>query len=73
MLLHGREDATALVMPAIFTNKQAKIAGGLMGLRATLGLSPGDWSCLALAIALKAPVYTTEQRWRKLKLGVRLM
>ncbi|MGA2276857.1 MAG: hypothetical protein ABSG00_04570 [Terracidiphilus sp.] len=39
-------------------------------MRATLGLSPGDWSCLALAIALKAPVYITGQRWRKLKLGV---
>jgi PIN domain nuclease of toxin-antitoxin system len=34
------------------------------------GLSLGDRSCLALAIALKAPVYTTEQSWRNLKLGV---
>jgi PIN domain nuclease of toxin-antitoxin system len=34
------------------------------------GLSLGDRSCLALAIALKAPVYTTEQAWRNLKVGV---
>ena len=34
------------------------------------GLSLGDRSCLALAIALNAPVYTTEQSWRHLKLGV---
>lgn len=29
-----------------------------------------DRSCLALAIALGAPVYTTEQLWKNLKLGV---
>jgi PIN domain nuclease of toxin-antitoxin system len=30
----------------------------------------GDRSCLALAIALNVPVYTTEQVWKNLKLGI---
>jgi PIN domain nuclease of toxin-antitoxin system len=30
----------------------------------------GDRSCLALAIALKAPVYTTEELWQNLQVGV---
>ena len=53
-----------------FTSEQAKIAGGLIAKTEKYGLSLGDRSCLALAIALKAPVYTTEQLWRNLKLGV---
>jgi PIN domain nuclease of toxin-antitoxin system len=36
----------------------------------TNALSLGDRACLALAIALKAPVYTTELLWKNLKLGV---
>ncbi len=38
--------------------------------RRSYGLSLGDRSCLALAIALKAPVYTTEQLWRNLNVGI---
>lgn len=53
-----------------FTGEQAKIAGTLIAATAKYGLSLGDRSCLALAIALKAPVYTTEQTWRNLKLGI---
>lgn len=53
-----------------FTSEQAKIAGTLIAATAKYGLSLGDRSCLALAIALKAPVYTTEQTWRNLKVGV---
>ena len=53
-----------------FTADHAKIAGNLIATTAKYGLSLGDRSCLALAIALKAPVYTTEQAWRNLKLGV---
>ena len=65
------EDAVSLVMAAVpFTSEQAKIAGSLIAKTEKLGLSLGDRSCLALAIALKAPVYTTEQVWRNLKLGV---
>jgi ribonuclease VapC len=65
------EEALSLVMAAeAYTAEQAKIAGGLIVLTEKYGLSLGDRSCLALAIALKAPVYTTEQLWRNLKVGV---
>jgi PIN domain nuclease of toxin-antitoxin system len=65
------EDAQSLVTAAEpFTAEQAIIAGSLLAKTEKLGLSLGDRSCLALAIALKAPVYTTEQIWKKLKVGV---
>ena len=65
------EDATSLVSAAVrFTSEQAKIAGSLITQTEKVGLSLGDRSCLALAIALKAPVYTTEQAWRNLQVGV---
>ena len=65
------EDATSLVSAAVrFTSEQAKIAGSLIAQTEKVGLSLGDRSCLALAIALKAPVYTTEQVWRELKVGI---
>jgi ribonuclease VapC len=72
---HPPEDAwsDALLLksdPEIFTADHAKIAGDLIVTTEKYGLSLGDRSCLALAIALKAPVYTTEQSWRNLKLGV---
>jgi PIN domain nuclease of toxin-antitoxin system len=60
--------AVASVEP--YTAEQAKIAGSLITTTQKYGLSLGDRSCLALAIALKAPVYTTEQIWRNLKVGV---
>lgn len=53
-----------------FTGEQAKIAGTLIRQTEKLGLSLGDRACLALAISLKAPVYTTEQSWKHLKVGV---
>ncbi len=53
-----------------FTSEQAKIAGDLIAKTEKYGLSLGDRSCLALAIALQAPVYTTEQAWKNLKVGV---
>ncbi|MEI9967248.1 MAG: type II toxin-antitoxin system VapC family toxin [Terracidiphilus sp.] len=53
-----------------FTSEQAKIAGDLIAKTERYGLSLGDRSCLALAITLQAPVYTTEQAWRNLKVGV---
>jgi PIN domain nuclease of toxin-antitoxin system len=56
--------------PEPFTADQAKIAGSLIATTEKYGLSLGDRSCLALAIALKAPVYTTEQAWKNLKVGV---
>jgi PIN domain nuclease of toxin-antitoxin system len=53
-----------------YTIEQAKIAGSMIAATEKYGLSLGDRSCLALAIALKAPVYTTERIWKNLKIGV---
>jgi PIN domain nuclease of toxin-antitoxin system len=64
------DDALALVQAEHFTPEQAKIAGTLIQKTESRGLSLGDRSCLALAIALKAEVYTTEQIWKGLKVGV---
>jgi len=65
------EDTLSIVAAAEpFTIEQAMIAGSLIAQTEKYGLSLGDRSCLALAIALKAPVYTTEQAWRNLKLGI---
>lgn len=55
-----------------FTDEQAKTAGTLIESTKSLGLSLGDRSCLALAIAMKADVYTTEKSWKNLKLGIRI-
>jgi ribonuclease VapC len=64
-------DAVELVtVEEPFTSEQAKVAGSLIATTAKYGLSLGDRSCLALAISLKAPVYTTEQAWKNLKVGV---
>jgi len=57
---------------AAFTEEHAKIAGNLVVHTRVLGLSLGDRACLALAIALKAPVYTADKSWKKLKLDVRI-
>ncbi len=53
-----------------FTAEQAKIAADLVQATSALGLSLGDRACLALAIVLDAPVYTTDRPWKKLKLGI---
>ena len=53
-----------------YTSDHARSAGDLIATTEKYGLSLGDRSCLALAIALNAPVYTTEQAWKNLNLGV---
>jgi len=53
-----------------FTAEQAEAAGNLITKTRPLGLSLGDRACLALAMVLKAPVYTADKSWKKLKLGV---
>jgi ribonuclease VapC len=53
-----------------FDTEQAKIAGGLLPQTRSLGLSLGDRACLALGIALKAPIYTADRAWKGLKLKV---
>ncbi|MGA3323088.1 MAG: type II toxin-antitoxin system VapC family toxin [Terriglobia bacterium] len=57
---------------APFTAEQAKFAGSLAAQTRSLGLSLGDRACLALGLALKAPVYTTDRAWKNLKLGIRI-
>jgi PIN domain nuclease of toxin-antitoxin system len=53
-----------------FTSDQAKMAGSLIAETRSLGLSLGDRACLALALERKAPVYTTDRAWKKLKLTI---
>jgi len=55
-----------------FTAEHARLAGDLIAQTRPLGLSLGDRACLALALALKTPVYTADQSWKKLKLAVRI-
>jgi PIN domain nuclease of toxin-antitoxin system len=67
------EDATSPVREVVpFDEEQARIAGDLVTQTRHLGLSLGDRACLALAIALKVPVYTAEKAWKKLKVTVRI-
>jgi ribonuclease VapC len=55
-----------------FTPEHARLAGDLVGQTRPLGLSLGDRACLALGLALKAPVYTADRSWKNLKVGVRV-
>ena len=55
-----------------FTAEQAGLAGTLAAQTRSLGLSLGDRACLALAIILDAPVYTTDRAWKTLKVGCRI-
>ena len=55
-----------------FTAEQAKTAGDLVVQTRPLGLSLGDRACLALGIALRAPVYTADRSWKNLRLGIRI-
>ena len=71
------DDAWAAANGAIheavaFTAEQAKTAGDLLIQTRTLGLSLGDRACLALGIALRAPVYTADRSWKNLRLGIRI-
>lgn len=66
-------DSTSLLQnEEPFTSAQARIAGDLIKQTSNFGLSLGDRACLALAISLNAPIYTTEKLWQKLKLGVKI-
>jgi len=55
-----------------FTVEHAKTVGDLVVQTRPLGLSSGDRACLALGIALKAPVYTADRSWKELKVGARI-
>jgi PIN domain nuclease of toxin-antitoxin system len=65
------EGTLALAVNTIeFSAAQARIAGDLILQTQPRGLSLGDRSCLALAIERQAPVYTTDQAWHTLDLGI---
>ncbi len=67
------EDAVSPIRDVeAFTPEHARIAGGLVIQTQALGLSLGDRACLALGIALEAPIYTADRSWMKLKLGIRI-
>jgi ribonuclease VapC len=67
------EDTLSPIRDAMpFTAEHARIAGSLVPQTRALGLSWGDRACLALGLVLKAPVYTADKSWKKLKLGVRI-
>ena len=55
-----------------FTSEHARLVGDLVAQTRPLGLSLGDRACLALGLALKAPVYTADKSWKKLKVGARI-
>ena len=57
---------------AAFNLQHAKVAGTMISETSALGLSLGDRACLALAISLKAPVYTADRLWKNLKLGIKI-
>jgi ribonuclease VapC len=66
-------DATGSVGEIVaFTIEHARVAGSLIAETRTLGLSLGDRACLALGLALQAPVYTADRSWKNLKVGVRI-
>lgn len=65
------QDANGPIDEAIpFEPEHARIAGDLVSATRHLGLSLGDRACLALALALNAPVYTTDKSWKSLKLKI---
>jgi ribonuclease VapC len=71
------EDAWEAVIAPVpelveFDKEQAKIVGSLLPQTRSLGLSLGDRACLALGLALKAPIYTADRAWKKLRLGVEI-
>lgn len=56
-----------------FTGEHARLAGTLVAQTRSFGLSLGDRACLALGLALKAPIYTADRSWKRLKLGVQIL
>ncbi len=55
-----------------FGNEHARLAGDLVLQTRTLGLALGDRACLALGLSLRAPVYTADASWARLKMPLRI-
>jgi ribonuclease VapC len=63
-----------LGLPVIpFDEAQAMAAGKLRGATKSLGLSLGDRSCLALALARGLPAVTADRGWSALDIGVEVI
>ena len=70
---HAWEARLSPIREAVsFTSEHAKLAGDLVAPTRPLSLSPADRACLALGLALKAPVYTADRTWSKLKINIRV-
>jgi PIN domain nuclease of toxin-antitoxin system len=74
--LHS-DDAWAATLSPIrevvdFNSEHARLAGDLIAKTRSHGLSLGDRACLALGLAMQAPVYTADRSWKNLKLGIRI-
>jgi PIN domain nuclease of toxin-antitoxin system len=70
--MRGRPRSAPSPKPCPFTSEHARLAGDLVAKTRPLGLSLGDRACLALGLALKAPIYTADRSWNKLRLGGRI-
>jgi len=55
-----------------FDETTAYRAGLLRRVTRPAGLSLGDRACLALALQLEAPVFTTDRSWKTLRIGVKV-
>lgn len=55
-----------------FSLEHARLAGSLTSKTRSLGLSLADRACLALAISLDRPVYTTDRSWKNLQVGAKI-
>lgn len=63
-----------LDIPVIpFDTEQAKIAASFWKATRSVGMSLGDRACLALALNLSLPAFTTEGDWLKCDLGVKVV
>ena len=64
------EDATGLLRGATRLPNNRRVQPAAPYPARSLGLSLGDRACLALGMALHAPIYTAERIWSKVKVGV---
>jgi PIN domain nuclease of toxin-antitoxin system len=63
-----------LRIPVIpFDAEQARIAASLWKATRAAGLSLGDRACLALAMKVARPAFTTEGRWETCGLGIEIV
>ena len=67
------EGARSLAADVVdFDSQQARVTATLLPQTQSIGLSLGDRACLALGIILGSPVYTGDQAWKSLKLGIKI-